>query len=265
MTATNSFFRWFYYGLSGLGGWFIFFLVALGVVIWLMYDSSKRRLPALGWRMGVVIAALLLLPAMLYRFTITSLEDLATSPLAPFSEPIFYLGILGGVLPIILAIGYFVSYQGLVACPQGHLYEDVLGQCPHPDHQPVMTPQYGEPRRGGAPMAPVADEVVPMSPRKRKVQAWLIANDGHTYQLCEGETNIGRSSQSDIAISGDTTVGRQHARITEQNGRFRLLDLGAKNFTRLNGRVLRAPTLLEPDDEIQLGENTTLRFVTSRQ
>ena len=264
MTATNSFFRWFYYGLSGLGGWFIFLLVALGVVTWLLYDSYKRRLPALGWRMGVIIAALLLLPAMLYRFTITTLEELATSPLAPFSEPIFYLGILGGILPIILAIGYFVSYQGLVACPQGHLYEDVLGSCPHPDHQPVMPPPQYEPRRGGQ-QAPPPDEVVPLPPRKRKMQAWLIAKDGRTHQLCEGETTIGRSSQSDIVISGDTTVGRQHAKISEQNGRFRMIDLGAKNFTRLNGRVMREPTLLEPDDEIQLGENTILRFVTSRQ
>lgn len=264
MTATNSFFRWFYYGLNGLGGWFLFFLVALGVVIWLLYDSYKRRLPALGWRMGVVIAALLLTPAILYRFTITSLEDLATSPLAPFSEPIFYLGILGGILPIILAIGYFVSYQGLVACPQGHLYEDVLGQCPHPDHQPVIPPPQYDQRRGVL-QAPPPDEVAPLPPRKRKVQAWLVAKDGHTHQLCEGETTIGRASQSDIVISGDTTVGRQHAKITEQNGRFRLIDLGAKNFTRLNGRVMREPTLLEPDDEIQFGENSTLRFVTSRQ
>ena len=77
MTATNSFFRWFYYGLDGLGGWFLFFLVALGVVIWLLYDSYRRRLPALGWRMGIIIAALLLVPAILYRFTITSLDDLA--------------------------------------------------------------------------------------------------------------------------------------------------------------------------------------------
>jgi pSer/pThr/pTyr-binding forkhead associated (FHA) protein len=49
----------------------------------------------------------------------------------------------------------------------------------------------------------------------------------------------------------------------EQNGRFRLLDLGAKNFTRVNSHIVREPILLEPDDEIQFGDQTILRFITS--
>ena len=148
MPATNSFYVWFYYGLSGLGGWFIFLLLALAAVIWLLYDSANRRLPALGWRMGVILTAALLLPTILYRFTVDPLTP-TTSPLAPFSESIFYLGILGGVLPLVLAIGYFVTYQGMVGCPNGHVYEAILGKCP-------FEPQPIPPVVGYAPPPPIA-------------------------------------------------------------------------------------------------------------
>jgi len=42
-----------------------------------------------------------------------------------------------------------------------------------------------------------------------------------------------------------------------------LIDLGAKNFTRVNGRVVREQVLLQQDDELQLGDSTYLRFMAS--
>jgi hypothetical protein len=262
MSGTNAFFEWFYFGLGGLGGWLIFLLLALAAVIWVMYDSANRRLPALGWRMAVLLTALLLIPAIIFRF----MADNPNQPLAPFSEIIFYLGLLGGVLPFVLAIGYFVTYRGLQGCAQGHVYDAVLGQCPDcarlaapPIPQGGYEPAgYREPARGGAPMP-----TVPPPPQKPHVQAWLSSASGRTYQLFKGETTIGRSLQNDICLQGDNTIGREHARITEQGGRFRLLDLGSKNYTRVNKHIVREPVLLEPDDEIQFGDNTVLRFVTT--
>ena len=83
-------------------------------------------LPALGWRMGAVLLALLLLPAMIYRFSPVETQ----LSLDSFVETIFYLGLLGGILPPVLAIGYFVTYKELVGCQFGHVYESILGQCP---------------------------------------------------------------------------------------------------------------------------------------
>lgn len=269
MPATNTFFLWFYYGLSGLGGWFIFLLVALGVFIWLFYDSARRRLPAMGWRLGIALAAALVLPAILYRFTVNDITDIATSPLGPFSEPIFYLGVLGGVLPVILAIGYYVSYQGMVGCPQGHLYDASLGSCPHPDHLPPAPPPppYVVPaeRPGWHERESEGVTVAPTRPSKRRVQAWLVTRDGRrNYQLYEHETSIGRSLKNDIVLEGDRTVSREAVKILEQNGRFRLHPLASGRFPRINDYPVRQPVLLEPDDEIQFGENTVLRFLKSR-
>jgi hypothetical protein len=261
MQGTNAFFEWFYFGLGGLGGWLIFFLIALAAVIWLMYDSLSRHLPALGWRMGVVLTAMLILPTIVYRF----MADNPLSPLAPFSEVIFYLGLLGGVLPFVLAIGYYVTYRGLLGCPQGHIYDAVLGQCPDPSHHPAQPPLPPPPGQGqyGSGGGDVVRPTVPPPPSKPKVQAWLNSPEGRTYQLFQGETTIGRSMQNDICLQGDETIGRQHAKIIEQNGRFRLLDLGSKNFTRVNKHIVREPVLLESDDDIQFGDNTILHFVSS--
>lgn len=274
MLTTNTFFLWFYYGLSGLGGWFIFLLLAMMSAIWLLYDSGSRRLPAIGWRIGVIVTATFLLPAILYRFTVTDLESMNNSPLTPFAEPIFYLGVLGGILPVVCMIGYLVSYQGLVGCPNGHApYEASLGQCPAcerleaPPVSPVMQPLYISPPQAPSPqyIPPPDMPAIPLPAAKRKVQAWLAGADGKSHQLSQHETTIGRSSQNDIYLSGDATVGRQHAKIMEQDGHFRLIDLGTKNHTRLNGHIIREPMLLEPDDEIQFGDNTVLHFVTTRR
>jgi len=196
------------------------------------------------------------------RFTVDDPSD----TLAPFAEPIFYLGLLGGVLPPVIAAGYFVTFQGLVGCPHGHIYEIALGECPEcarlatPPPAPPM-PAYTPPVV--QPMGSVPSGTPPQPP-KPKAQAWLIASDGHSYQLNQGETTIGRSPTNDIQLSGDTTVSRQHVKILEQNNHFRLIDLGGKNHTRVNGHIVRQPVLLEHNDEIQLGDNTHLRFITTR-
>ncbi|MDD2920804.1 MAG: FHA domain-containing protein [Anaerolineales bacterium] len=268
MTVTNAFFVWFYYGILGLGGWTIFLMFGVAAVIAIIYDSGTRRLPALGWKLGILFSAALILPAIVYRFTTDPANPLL-SPLALFAEPVFYLGVLGGLLPVVLAIGYYVTFQGMMGCPRGMhgAYEKVLGQCPEcaamdrPRDPIIMHAPNND--RGGyrQPANNTGVSSAPPPSNKRKVQAWLVASNGKNYQLCEHETVIGRLPSNDIYLTGDSTVSRQHAKIVEQNGRFKLYDLGSKGLTRVNERVVREPVLLEPDDEIRLGDNTVLRFV----
>jgi hypothetical protein len=264
MTTTDEFFNWFFTGLNGLGGWFLFLILALAAVVWLLYDTQKRHLSAFGWKMGVILLTCLIVPAMIWRFASADTQ----LSLAQFMEAIFYLGLLGGVLPPVLAGGYFVTFRGMMGCPQGHVFEAVLGKCPEcaalerPISMPMPVP---EPQPVWMPSPAPNQPVEPPAPVKPKTQAWLVSSDGRSYQLNCGETTIGRQSSNDIYLSGDNSVHRQHAKIIEQNGHFRLLDLGGSNNTRLNKRVLRQPALLEPDDEIQFGDNTTVRFVTARR
>jgi hypothetical protein len=273
MSALTNFFLWFLFGdPAGLGGWVFFLLLGVVSVVWILYDSSKRRLPALGWRMAAILTALLIVPVIAYRFTIDPADpgNPRASPLAPLAEPIFYLGLLGGIAPAAILIGYFITFRGLVGCPRGlHApYEAVLGQCPECarlDNPPLPTMV-----AVAAPVRVIAasndfDVSSAPPPQKRTVQAWLLGSDGQSYQLCEKETTIGRLSTNDIHLTGDKTVSRQHAKITEKNGQFRLIDLGSRSLTRVNGQVVREPVLLETDDEIKLGDNTVLRFMGTAQ
>lgn len=263
MTATSTFYDWFLRdGLSDLGGWFIFLLIALAATIWLFYNSASRRLPAMGWKLSITLATILVFPSGLYRFTVNDITDVATSPLGPFGEPIFYMGVLGGILSVMLAIGYYITFQGLTVCPQGHVYESNLSTCPHPDHIPP-------PRITPPPVPLIQDSeeetAPPPRPPKKRLNAWLItADQRRNYQLYVDETKIGRSPTNDIILEGDRTVSRESAKIIEKNGLFRLHPSKPGRFPRINDYVVREPTLLEPDDEIQFGKDTILRFVKSR-
>ena len=258
MNKTEAFFIWFFTGLNGLGGWFFFLLLAAVAVGWLLYDTSRRKIPALGWKTGVFILAAFVLPALVYRFSSAETQ----LSLDPFIEAIFYLGLLGGILPIVLDIGYFVTFQGMEGCSDGHVYESRLGECPEcarKRHVPVPT----KPERISRPprvSGPVVDDIRPPKP---KAQAWLTTPSGRSYQLNRVETTIGRHSSNDIQID-DISISKFHTRITEQNGHFRLVDIST-NGTWLNDKRLRQPELLEPNDVIRLSDNFTVTFISGQK
>jgi hypothetical protein len=308
MTGTSAFFEWYFYGLQGLGGWLLFLLLGLAAVVWLFYDSQRRHLPATGWRLGVILLALLVLPTIIYRFTVTPLhfdlyqllqlypdncptdvihqnfpevtfldcEQLRRSlpPLTPFGEYVFYLGLLGGILAPVLAVGYYITFQGMVGCPRGHppyekALEKIPGQCPQcaaeearRQQPPVVISQpVVPPIQQPYKLEPTAE---PPRPSKPAVQyAWLVDEaHGRRYELCQGITRIGRSSDNDILLN-DPAVSRNHAQIREGHGHFTLSDMDSRTGTLLNGKKLTQPFVLQNGDEIVLGD-TVLHFVSSR-
>jgi len=62
---------------------------------------------------------------------------------------------------------------------------------------------------------------------------------------------IGRETSCDIVIT-DRQVSRQHARLTLTGKGILLEDLGSKNGTHHNGKILENPTLLQDGDTIQI-------------
>lgn len=99
---------------------------------------------------------------------------------------------------------------------------------------------------------------------KRKISAWLVSKEGRNYQLNTGTTNIGRSSSNDIQLM-NSRISKQHAKIVESNGQFKLIDLGSTNGTWLNGKMLRNPTLLHSEDMIRFGDAFSVQFITINQ
>ncbi|MDR3718031.1 MAG: adenylate/guanylate cyclase domain-containing protein [Bryobacteraceae bacterium] len=72
---------------------------------------------------------------------------------------------------------------------------------------------------------------------------------------------IGRSEQSTVALSGDGRISRNHALVQRMDtGEYYLTDLGSRNGTVLNGRLVVSPAALKNGDVIRLG-GCELRFV----
>jgi phosphoserine phosphatase RsbU/P len=65
------------------------------------------------------------------------------------------------------------------------------------------------------------------------------------------EVVLGRSGQATVPIP-DGSISRRHARLFEREGHWYIEDLGSRNATLLNGRVVSQPTRLQAQDEIRM-------------
>ena len=92
----------------------------------------------------------------------------------------------------------------------------------------------------------------------RVPKAHLIdIRDNVAYLLDRVSTNIGRSTANVIRVK-DPTASRFHAQVRREAGGFALHSIGSSG-TRINGRRVAAPQLLEDGDEIEIAF-TTLRY-----
>ena len=76
---------------------------------------------------------------------------------------------------------------------------------------------------------------------------------GEQFIPQDARTTVGRSPDCDIFLD-DVTVSRKHAVLLEQNGDYRIEDLGSLNGTFVNRKRIEAPTQLESGDELQIGK-----------
>lgn len=92
----------------------------------------------------------------------------------------------------------------------------------------------------------------------RTPRAHLIdTRDNVAYPLDRLSTNIGRASANVIRVK-DPTASRFHAQVRREAGGFALHSIGSTG-TRVNGRRVGTPLLLEDGDEIEIAY-TTLRY-----
>lgn len=90
---------------------------------------------------------------------------------------------------------------------------------------------------------PVAVEDAP------SVQSYgkMVSNDGtQEFALKPGENSVGREG-ADVLL-GHGTVSRKHARITVENGKAWVEDMGSTNGTTVDGRKLA------PGEKVELGD-----------
>ncbi len=93
---------------------------------------------------------------------------------------------------------------------------------------------------------------------------WLQGQGaGQEFSLRNSSLRIGRSKENDVALDG-LMVSRFHAEIRLQDGYFVLRDLESTNGSYVNDQRI-AEHVLEPGDQIQIGENLLVFQWDARQ
>jgi two-component system cell cycle response regulator len=79
---------------------------------------------------------------------------------------------------------------------------------------------------------------------------------GHRFFLTQLEMTIGRDPTADISVS-DQGISRKHAKLTKEEGKVRLTDLGSSNGTFINDKKVTPgdSVILAKEDMIKLGSS----------
>ena len=80
-----------------------------------------------------------------------------------------------------------------------------------------------------------------------------------------GREQIGDRHDNKIVIEGDNSISRTHCRIRYLNHQLLLDDLNTKNHTYLNGMQVRGTSVINQNDELQIGgTKLSVRFKGAR-
>lgn len=93
-------------------------------------------------------------------------------------------------------------------------------------------------------------ETAGLKPIKSKNNTKLALKNRY---MIYGEAVIGRSKSCDIVFP-ESYVSSQHVRIWYEDGEWYLEDLGSRNGTVINGQRIRRAVMLDPQDEIEIGD-----------
>jgi pSer/pThr/pTyr-binding forkhead associated (FHA) protein len=74
-----------------------------------------------------------------------------------------------------------------------------------------------------------------------------------TIRLANGVTTVGRQEGCQLRISS-SQVSRRHCQLLEQQGALLVKDLGSSNGTFVNGRRISDAQVLQPGDELSIGQ-----------
>jgi predicted component of type VI protein secretion system len=77
----------------------------------------------------------------------------------------------------------------------------------------------------------------------------------NTIKLADGVTTVGRQDECQLRIKS-SQVSRKHCELFEKKGLLLVKDLGSSNGTYVNGKRIEGQRVLEPGDELTIGQVT---------
>ena len=75
---------------------------------------------------------------------------------------------------------------------------------------------------------------------------------GRREVLTKPQYVIGRHPECDLVLESGAVVSRQHARLFSRNGGYACEDLGSRNGTFVNGKLINGPTQLQDGDTVRI-------------
>lgn len=264
------------------------FLASLAAALWCYYDrsgSEARNRSGLMFLLGLVVSVLLTLPALaVSAFSSSSGQEELVDALG-------VIALTGAVAALVFLIGYLTA--GRAGGDSSVAVEStVIGSTQQ------RVPSWNEPTAVGAAEATVAGrggatEATTRAERTEEAtETRREPSDDHTRLIrkvpddlayiairsgpragrihrVDGETNVGRAGDSEIALSDDS-ISRAHARIRRRDGQWTLWDLDSTNGTWVEtgaGRErVEAPVALSDGDRITFGTvETQFVFVRTTQ
>jgi len=130
---------------------------------------------------------------------------------------------------------------------------------PPPPRPRGEAPNEIEPTRVAPRPSAAASPIPPRAASPSRLVVLTAPLAGAEFSLPErGELRIGRAEELEITID-HRSVSREHARLSCENGRYRLVDRGSSNGLMVNGEKI-TDAELGPGDVLELGE-VLVRFV----
>ena len=80
---------------------------------------------------------------------------------------------------------------------------------------------------------------------------WLLFN-GQQLPLRIGLNSVGRLPDNDVILEDDTVSRRHCAIVVHSNLSVELYDIASKNGTKVNGRKIKGPSVLNDGDEVNI-------------
>lgn len=252
-------------------------LASLAAALWCYYDRSGRAQhgrAGLIFLLGLVVSVVLTLPALIA--SAFSLND-------DLLDSLGMIALVGAVAALLFLVGYAVTRTGGVTATESTVVGSTEQRVPswnEPKAEPTFpggalsdvtaeaTTRLGSADSGAATRVPET-RVEPSDDSTRLIRntpddlAYIAIRTGPRagrIHRIEGETNVGRSGESQIALSDDS-ISRSHARIRRRDGQWTLWDLDSTNGTWIEtgtGRErVEAPVPLSDGDRITFGKVET--------